>query len=269
MARALRSSVVGAAVDAYDRHVGRYGPELAREMVRVTRRPRRAAGAGRRLRDRRAHDRAGGGAGRRKRGCDRPVRAFRRGLPGARAGRRRARRDGRGAPLGRRRVRRRARAARRGRHERCPPGCGGDAPRGAAGRRALGVRLGLRGGHDPAARGLGLRPRGRRRACPLVRGGQAQPLLAPARARGALAHHRARAGRAAASSRPAPTMPTSTTSGTRSRTASATSAASTRRSTSRGRERFKRGAAERLGSPSGRFRLTATAWYVRGTAPAV
>jgi len=36
MARALRSSVVGAAVDAYDRHVGRYGPELAREMVRVT-----------------------------------------------------------------------------------------------------------------------------------------------------------------------------------------------------------------------------------------
>ena len=36
MARALRSSVVGAAVDAYDRHVGRYGPELAREMVRVS-----------------------------------------------------------------------------------------------------------------------------------------------------------------------------------------------------------------------------------------
>ena len=35
-----------------------------------------------------------------------------------------------------------------------------------------------------------------------------------------------------------------------------------------GRERFKRGAAERLGSPSGRFRLTATAWYVRGTVPA-
>jgi ubiquinone/menaquinone biosynthesis C-methylase UbiE len=35
-----------------------------------------------------------------------------------------------------------------------------------------------------------------------------------------------------------------------------------------GRERFKRGAAERLGSPSGRFRLTATAWYVCGTAPA-
>lgn len=36
MARASRSSVVGAAVDAYDRHVGRYGPALAREMVRVT-----------------------------------------------------------------------------------------------------------------------------------------------------------------------------------------------------------------------------------------
>jgi ubiquinone/menaquinone biosynthesis C-methylase UbiE len=36
MARALRSSVVGAAVDAYDRHVGRYGPELAREMVRAS-----------------------------------------------------------------------------------------------------------------------------------------------------------------------------------------------------------------------------------------
>ena len=35
MARRLRSSVVGAAVDAYDRHVGRYGPELAIEMVRV------------------------------------------------------------------------------------------------------------------------------------------------------------------------------------------------------------------------------------------
>src|SRR5258705_2122612 len=36
MTRALRSSVAGAGVDAYDRHVGRYGPELAREMVRVT-----------------------------------------------------------------------------------------------------------------------------------------------------------------------------------------------------------------------------------------
>jgi SAM-dependent methyltransferase len=35
-----------------------------------------------------------------------------------------------------------------------------------------------------------------------------------------------------------------------------------------GRERFKRGAAERLGSPAGPFRLTARAWYVRGTAPA-
>jgi hypothetical protein len=34
------------------------------------------------------------------------------------------------------------------------------------------------------------------------------------------------------------------------------------------RERFKRGAAERLGSPSGRFRLTASAWCVHGTAPA-
>ena len=34
------------------------------------------------------------------------------------------------------------------------------------------------------------------------------------------------------------------------------------------RERFKRGVAERLGSPSGRFRLTATAWCVRGTVPA-
>jgi SAM-dependent methyltransferase len=36
MARTLRSPVVGASVDAYDRHVGRYGPELAGEMVRVT-----------------------------------------------------------------------------------------------------------------------------------------------------------------------------------------------------------------------------------------
>ena len=36
MARELRSPVAGAAVEAYDRHVGRYGPELAREMVRVT-----------------------------------------------------------------------------------------------------------------------------------------------------------------------------------------------------------------------------------------
>jgi SAM-dependent methyltransferase len=36
MARVLRSSVVGAAVEAYDRHVGRYGPELAREMLRVS-----------------------------------------------------------------------------------------------------------------------------------------------------------------------------------------------------------------------------------------
>jgi ubiquinone/menaquinone biosynthesis C-methylase UbiE len=32
---ATGSSVVGAAVDAYDRHVGRYGKELAREMIRV------------------------------------------------------------------------------------------------------------------------------------------------------------------------------------------------------------------------------------------
>jgi SAM-dependent methyltransferase len=36
MGRELRSSVVGAAVDAYDRHVGRYGPELAAQMVRVS-----------------------------------------------------------------------------------------------------------------------------------------------------------------------------------------------------------------------------------------
>jgi SAM-dependent methyltransferase len=36
----------------------------------------------------------------------------------------------------------------------------------------------------------------------------------------------------------------------------------------RGRQRFKRRAAERLGSPSGPFRLTARAWHVRGTAPA-
>lgn len=36
MDRAFRSSVVDAAVDAYDRHVGRYGPELARELVRVS-----------------------------------------------------------------------------------------------------------------------------------------------------------------------------------------------------------------------------------------
>lgn len=36
MAGPLRSSVVGAAVEAYDRHVGRYGPELAREMIRVS-----------------------------------------------------------------------------------------------------------------------------------------------------------------------------------------------------------------------------------------
>jgi SAM-dependent methyltransferase len=36
VARPLRSPVVGASVDAYDRHVGRYGPELASEMVRVT-----------------------------------------------------------------------------------------------------------------------------------------------------------------------------------------------------------------------------------------
>jgi SAM-dependent methyltransferase len=35
-----------------------------------------------------------------------------------------------------------------------------------------------------------------------------------------------------------------------------------------GRERFKRGAAERLGASSGPFRLTARAWYVRGTVPA-
>lgn len=33
MAPALRSSVVGAAVDAYDRHVGRYGRELAQGMI--------------------------------------------------------------------------------------------------------------------------------------------------------------------------------------------------------------------------------------------
>lgn len=32
----LRSSVAGATADAYDRHVGRYGPELAGEMVRIS-----------------------------------------------------------------------------------------------------------------------------------------------------------------------------------------------------------------------------------------
>jgi SAM-dependent methyltransferase len=36
MARQLRSSVDGAAVEAYDRYVGRYGPELAAGMVRMT-----------------------------------------------------------------------------------------------------------------------------------------------------------------------------------------------------------------------------------------
>src|SRR4029079_6044295 len=46
MARALRSPVTDAAVDAYDRHVGRYGAELAREMVRVT-----GVRAGQRARD--------------------------------------------------------------------------------------------------------------------------------------------------------------------------------------------------------------------------
>ncbi len=35
-----------------------------------------------------------------------------------------------------------------------------------------------------------------------------------------------------------------------------------------GRERFKHGAAEQLGASSGPFRLTATAWYARGTVPA-
>ena len=35
-----------------------------------------------------------------------------------------------------------------------------------------------------------------------------------------------------------------------------------------GRKRFKHGAAERLGAPSGPFRLTARAWYARGTVPA-
>lgn len=32
----LRSSVAGATADAYDRHVGRYGPELAGEMIRLS-----------------------------------------------------------------------------------------------------------------------------------------------------------------------------------------------------------------------------------------
>jgi len=35
-----------------------------------------------------------------------------------------------------------------------------------------------------------------------------------------------------------------------------------------GHKRFKLGAAERLGAPSGPFRLTARAWYARGTVPA-
>src|SRR5207248_1765945 len=35
-----------------------------------------------------------------------------------------------------------------------------------------------------------------------------------------------------------------------------------------GRKRFKHGAADRLGAPSGPFRLTARAWYARGTVPA-
>ena len=35
-----------------------------------------------------------------------------------------------------------------------------------------------------------------------------------------------------------------------------------------GRKRFKQSAAERLGAPAGPFRLTARAWYARGTVPA-
>ena len=58
----------------------------------------------------------------RERGRDRPVRALRRGVPGAGTGRRRVcRRPAKSSP-GAKPVRRAARAARRGRHDRCVPG---------------------------------------------------------------------------------------------------------------------------------------------------
>src|SRR4029079_13384642 len=181
MARELRSSVAGAAVDAYDRHVGRYGPELAREMVRVT-----GVRAGQRALD--VGCGTGGltvtlaevlGAG--NVAAIDPSEPFAAAcaarVPGAEVrvgigeelpwedaefdavlaqlvvqGMNDARRGAGGvAPA--------ARAARRGGRDPCR----------ATRLRSHGVRLALRGGHDPAESGLGFRTRRRRGARPFIR----------------------------------------------------------------------------------------------------
>ena len=179
MARALRSPVAGAAVDAYDRHVGRYGGELAREMVRVTgvRAGQRAldVGCGTGALTVMLAEVLGAGNVAAIDPSERFVAACRDRAPGA--------------------------DLRVGIGEELPWSDAefdtvlaqlvvygmNDARRGAAEMRRVArpggtvrLHLGLRGGHAPPAGGLGFRPRRRRGARPFVRGRQARPVLAPA-----------------------------------------------------------------------------------------
>ena len=151
------------AAEAYDRHVGRYGAQLAAGLIDVAdvQRGQRALDVG-----------CGSGAltialgttpGSRQRCGRRSVRAVRRGLPPARAGSGRARRGRRAPAVRRRQLRCGARAARgpadggpRGGHARNGSG-------GAPGWHRRGMRVGL-GRHAAPALVLGRRARGGARA---------------------------------------------------------------------------------------------------------
>jgi ubiquinone/menaquinone biosynthesis C-methylase UbiE len=267
MARAFRSSVVGAAVDAYDRHVGRYGPDLAREMVRVTgvRAGQRAldVGCGTGALTVILAEAVGAGSVAAIDPSERFVAACRERVPGADV-----------------RV-----------------GIGEELPWGDAEFDAVFAQLAVDGMND-ARRGAGemcrvARPGGAVSACIWDFDGGMTLLQAAwdaalavdaelARSFGAdkrnpfsRSHEleelwrttgleRVELGQVEAGADYADFddlwYPFANGVGNLGRFHEALD--------ERGRERFKRGTAERLGAPSGPFRLTATAWYVRGTAPA-
>ena len=105
---------------------------------------RRTAGPRRRLRHRRAHERAGRAAWTHGGGGCRSVRAIRRGDPGAPSGGRPPPIAGRASAVPERRFRRRAGTARGSLHEGSGGGAGGDGPRGPPGRHRGRMRLGSR-----------------------------------------------------------------------------------------------------------------------------
>ena len=230
------------------------------------RRPGGPAGAGRGLRDGRADGQCWRRFSGRGRGRDRSLRTLRRGLPRPCTGCRSACGDWGGASLERRRVRRRARAARRVRH---------DAARGAAEMRRVARPGGavsaciwdFEGGMPLLRAVLGFRPRRRRGARPFVRGRQARP-VSPHAAEGLWCTtgfegvELGQVGDAGADYADFDDLwyPFANGVGNLGRFHEALDEA--------GRRRFKHGAAERLGAPSGHFRLTARAWYARGTVPA-